>query len=64
MTPAGATRPAARCIAAVHGGPTWCWSAYFSDSEPNGVVLADAGYAVLLPNPRGSTGAGMRSRRA
>ena len=47
----------------VHGGPTWCWNAYFSDSEPNAVLLADAGYAVLLPNPRGSTGRATRSRR-
>ncbi len=30
----------------------------FSDSEPNAVLLAAAGYAVLLPNPRGSTGRG------
>ena len=57
MTPRGATGPLP-LIAAVHGGPTWCWSAYFSESEPNGVVLADAGFAVLLPNPRGSTGRG------
>jgi dipeptidyl aminopeptidase/acylaminoacyl peptidase len=42
----------------VHGGPTWCWNAYFSDSEPNSVLLAASGYAVLLPNPRGSTGRG------
>jgi dipeptidyl aminopeptidase/acylaminoacyl peptidase len=45
-------------ILAVHGGPTWCWNAYFSDSEPNAVLLADAGYAVLQPNPRGSSGRG------
>jgi dipeptidyl aminopeptidase/acylaminoacyl peptidase len=40
----------------VHGGPSWCWGGYFSDSEPSSVLLADAGYAVLLPNPRGSNG--------
>ncbi len=57
VTPHGATG-ALPLIAAVHGGPTWCWSAYFSESEPNGVVLADAGFAVLLPNPRGSAGRG------
>ena len=39
-------------------GRRWCWSAYFSESEPNGVVLADAGFAVLLANQRGSTGRG------
>ena len=57
MTPAGASGPLP-LLAAVHGGPSWCWSAYFSESEPNGVVLADAGFAVLLSNPRGSTGRG------
>lgn len=57
MTPHGASG-ALPLVAAVHGGPTWCWNAYFSESEPNGVVLADAGFAVLLPNPRGSAGRG------
>jgi dipeptidyl aminopeptidase/acylaminoacyl peptidase len=55
MTPRGAAGPLP-LIVAVHGGPTWCWNAFFSVSEPNAVVLATAGYAVLLPNPRGSTG--------
>ena len=57
LTPRGETGPWPM-IVAVHGGPTWCWNAYFSDSEPNGVLLADAGYAVLQPNPRGSAGRG------
>ncbi len=57
LTPHGATGPWP-LIVAVHGGPTWNWNAYFSDSEPNGVLLADAGYAVLQPNPRGSSGRG------
>jgi dipeptidyl aminopeptidase/acylaminoacyl peptidase len=56
-TPPGATGPLP-LIVAVHGGPTWNWNAYFSDSEPNAVLLADAGYAVLQPNPRGSSGRG------
>ena len=47
-------------IVCVHGGPTWSWGAYFSDSEPNAVLLATAGYACLLPNPRGSIGRGHR----
>ncbi len=55
MTPAGTEGPLPM-IVGVHGGPTWAWSFYFSDSEPNAVLLADAGYAVLLPNPRGSVG--------
>ncbi len=45
-------------IVCAHGGPTWNWGAYFSDSEPNAVLLASAGYACLLPNPRGSIGRG------
>jgi dipeptidyl aminopeptidase/acylaminoacyl peptidase len=57
MTPAGAEGPFPT-IVCVHGGPTWNWGAYFSDSEPNAVLLASAGYACLLPNPRGSAGRG------
>ena len=56
-TPHGATGPLP-LVVAVHGGPTWNWNAYFSDSEPNAVLLADAGYAVLQPNPRGGSGRG------
>jgi len=57
MTPKGATGPLPT-IVCVHGGPTWNWGAYFSDSEPNAVLLASAGYACLMPNPRGSIGRG------
>jgi dipeptidyl aminopeptidase/acylaminoacyl peptidase len=65
MTPAGYDGTGRLpLIVAVHGGPTWCWSAYFSESEPNGVVLADAGFAVLLPNQRGSTGRDHRFKEA
>jgi dipeptidyl aminopeptidase/acylaminoacyl peptidase len=57
MTPRGAEGPLPT-IVCVHGGPTWNWGAYFSDSEPNAVLLSSAGYACLLPNPRGSIGRG------
>jgi dipeptidyl aminopeptidase/acylaminoacyl peptidase len=57
MTPRDADGPLP-LIVCVHGGPTWSWGAYFSDSEPNAVLLASAGYACLLPNPRGSIGRG------
>jgi dipeptidyl aminopeptidase/acylaminoacyl peptidase len=57
MTPPGEDGPLPM-IVCVHGGPTWSWGAYFSDSEPNAVLLASAGYACLLPNPRGSMGRG------
>ena len=57
MTPHGTQGPWPLLVL-VHGGPTWNWGAFFSDSEPNAVLLASAGYACLLPNPRGSTGRG------
>ena len=57
MTPRGASGPFPT-IVCVHGGPTWNWGAYFSNSEPNAVLLASAGYACLMPNPRGSQGRG------
>jgi dipeptidyl aminopeptidase/acylaminoacyl peptidase len=57
MTPHRADGPLPM-IVCVHGGPTWNWGAFFSDSEPNAVLLATAGYACLLPNPRGSIGRG------
>jgi len=57
ITPQGTQGPWPM-IVAVHGGPTWNWNAYFSDSEPNAVLLAEAGYAVLQPNPHGSSGRG------
>ena len=57
MTPNGAEGPLP-LLTLVHGGPTWNWGAFFSDSEPNAVLLASAGYACLLPNPRGSIGRG------
>jgi dipeptidyl aminopeptidase/acylaminoacyl peptidase len=57
MTPTGETGPFPT-IVCVHGGPTWNWGAYFSDSEPNAVLLASAGYACVMPNPRGSIGRG------
>lgn len=57
LTPVGAEGPLPLLVL-VHGGPSWCWGGYFSDSEPSSVLLADAGYAVLLPNPRGSNGRG------
>ncbi len=46
-------------IMAVHGGPVWsnrnCWQ---SERRLNYLVLLKAGYALFMPNPRGSTGKG------
>jgi dipeptidyl aminopeptidase/acylaminoacyl peptidase len=43
-------------IALIHGGPTWRWSDSFVATW--GHSLAGRGFAVLMPNPRGSTGRG------
>ncbi|MCO5177009.1 MAG: S9 family peptidase [Thermomicrobiales bacterium] len=46
-------------VALVHGGPTWAWSRWFHANWHDwGHMLAGRGFAVLLPNPRGSTGRG------
>lgn len=47
-------------ITLIHGGPTSLWSYDFPAARSMGWVqlLAAAGYAVLLPNPRGSMGWG------
>jgi dipeptidyl aminopeptidase/acylaminoacyl peptidase len=45
----------------VHGGPTSTWSAQFPMTH--WLLLPQAGYAVLLPNPRGSSGRGQEFAR-
>jgi len=40
-----------------HGGPVWAWYAEF---QPEIQIFAAQGYAVLLPNPRGSSGYGQK----
>jgi dipeptidyl aminopeptidase/acylaminoacyl peptidase len=46
-------------VVQVHGGPTSLWADKFCASWRDWAqVLAGRGYAVLLPNPRGSTGRG------
>ena len=43
----------------VHGGPSMTWGNWFHGTWHDwGQILAANGYAVLLPNPRGSTGKG------
>jgi dipeptidyl aminopeptidase/acylaminoacyl peptidase len=43
-------------IVNVHGGPVWSFTEWFP--RPNLSWLVSRGYAVLMPNPRGSTGRG------
>ncbi len=40
----------------VHGGPVWSYAEWFP--RPNLAWLVSRGYAILMPNPRGSTGRG------
>jgi dipeptidyl aminopeptidase/acylaminoacyl peptidase len=43
----------------IHGGPSWAWDDHFyANWHDWGQFLAGNGYAVLMPNPRGSTGRG------
>ncbi|GAA3210467.1 alpha/beta hydrolase family protein [Actinocorallia longicatena] len=53
-------------VVLVHGGPTWLWAQSFAPAESNQMALplALAGAAVLLPNPRGSSGRGQEHARA
>jgi len=51
-------------VVLVHGGPTAAWSYAFPCGNRNAALLAGAGYAVLLPNPRGSSGRGQQFARA
>lgn len=59
--------PAGRPLVVLcHGGPTWLWASSFAPAESNRLALplARAGAAVLLPNPRGSSGRGQEYARA
>jgi dipeptidyl aminopeptidase/acylaminoacyl peptidase len=51
-------------VVLVHGGPTSCWSWEAAPYRGLPNLLAEAGYAVLLPNPRGSAGRGQPFVRA
>ncbi|MFD7131658.1 alpha/beta fold hydrolase [Streptomyces sp. NPDC059894] len=66
-TDGNGTRPGPRPLAVVlHGGPSWLWSAGYAPADVLGVgpALAAAGWLVLLPNPRGSSGYGLDHARA
>ncbi len=46
-------------VVEIHGGPSWQWEdRVFLDWHDWAQMLAGRGYAVLAPNPRGSTGYG------
>lgn len=57
-------RAPAPLVVLVHGGPTAAWSAAFPCGGRHAALLAEAGFAVLLPNPRGSSGRGQEFAQA
>jgi dipeptidyl aminopeptidase/acylaminoacyl peptidase len=63
LRPAGGSDPRA-VIVDVHGGPVWSWRPSCVGRNSLYVTLLRAGYAILQPNPRGSTGRGQDFARA
>ncbi|MDZ4805490.1 MAG: S9 family peptidase [Candidatus Eisenbacteria bacterium] len=56
--PAATPRPCPMVVMP-HGGPSWQWAlGFYADCHNPARYLAERGYAVFLPNPRGSTGYG------
>jgi dipeptidyl aminopeptidase/acylaminoacyl peptidase len=51
-------------VVLVHGGPTGTWSSSFVQAGGWSHLLVSEGYAVFLPNPRGSSGRGQEFARA
>jgi dipeptidyl aminopeptidase/acylaminoacyl peptidase len=61
LAPAG-ERSALPLVVWVHGGPTAAYGFEYPDARF--IALVEAGYAILLPNPRGSAGRGQAFARA
>jgi len=57
VTPGGRPGPHP-LVVMVHGGPVWRWRDAWAERVVQVPLLLAHGYAVLLPNPRGSQGAG------
>lgn len=65
LKPADAGPEPLPMIVAVHGGPTLNWAYSFAPGYlGDALSFANAGYAVLLANPRGSSGRGPEFARA
>ena len=62
LTPPGPRTEPLPLIVWVHGGPTAAYG--FEHPDLRQVAMVEAGYAVLLPNPRGSAGYGQAFARA
>jgi dipeptidyl aminopeptidase/acylaminoacyl peptidase len=48
-------RPLVMCV---HGGPVWHWRPFWLGRAAFVMMLISRGYAIFLPNPRGSVGRG------
>jgi dipeptidyl aminopeptidase/acylaminoacyl peptidase len=57
LTPAQGRAPYP-LVMEIHGGPVWCWRSVWLGRMPLIPALLSEGFAVFLPNPRGSTGRG------
>ncbi|MGL3820434.1 S9 family peptidase [Sphingopyxis sp. R3-92] len=55
--PVGIERPP--LVAFIHGGPSHLFRDSWSFDNPLAALLVSSGYAVLFPNPRGSSGRGL-----
>lgn len=62
VTPRRGERRDGALVTHVHGGPTWGFRFAFNPGDS--LQLAEAGFPVFLPNPRGSTGWGQAFTRA
>ena len=51
-------------IVNIHGGPTSAWAYQMNYTYLGNVLFPSRGYAILRPNPRGSSGYGAEFRRA
>ena len=54
----GAGDGPAPLVMEIHGGPIWRWPPFFLGRSAYHVMLAERGFAVFWPNPRGSSGRG------
>jgi dipeptidyl aminopeptidase/acylaminoacyl peptidase len=60
----GKGRKGAPLVMEVHGGPIWRSSPFFLGRAAHYVMLAERGYSLFWPNPRGSSGRGQDFARA
>lgn len=54
----GAGQEPAPLVMEVHGGPIWRWTQFPLTRSAYYAMLAERGYAIFWPNPRGSSGRG------